>query len=225
MKIGIDIDTIRDINPRVIKYYIDNINSSYTLPEAVKEEDIDISKELKFKNRNEKNQFFHIDFPYEIYGCANPYNTSLPTNFNLWLKELENIDVNELKVKPNFLQRIFCHHKVKNIEPDVNVGLFGVMSSELIIGSTLFFLSKIGCRCRDIFFPIYSEKIYEKYDVIVTSNPKLVKERYGSAVIILINRNFNKKYIKKCNFSYNTLDDMINDKELINKLKKELYKI
>jgi hypothetical protein len=225
MKIGIDIDTIRNINPQAIKYYTENINNSFQLSTEEKEEDINVYKELKFKNKNDKNQFYHIDYPYEIYGCANPFSSNLPTNFNLWLKELENIDVTEVSTQNNFFKKIFKRKSDKKIESNIQVGLFGVMASELIIGSTLFFLSKIGCRCRDIIFPIHSEKVFERYDVIVTSNPNLIQEKLHSSIVILIKHKYNEKYKGKCNFIYDSLENMISDKSLISKLKKEIYKL
>lgn len=219
MKIGIDIDTIRNINPRIIKHYSDSIDNSFVLKDNESEEDVDIDKELIFKNKKEKNAFFHEDFVYEIYGCSNPFSSNLPSHLNEWMKKIYDIKIESEKHEKSFFKRLFGK-TIKNYNSVTNVSLFGILSSELIIGSSLFFLSKISCRCREILFPTNSNELFNKFDVIITSNPKLLKNKKNNCILICINRKYNKKYHKNCDFIYDGLENMILDEELFNKINK-----
>ena len=70
IKIGIELNgVVRNVNKQILKYYQKDINPSLDLDET--DEKDDVFKYAKFESLTDKNDFIYIDYPYEIFGCAN----------------------------------------------------------------------------------------------------------------------------------------------------------
>jgi hypothetical protein len=63
----------------------------------------------------------------------------------------------------------------------------------LTIQSTYFFLSKIGCRVRECYFPTDSLTIWDKCDILITASPKLIEHKPEDKKVIKIEADYNKE--------------------------------
>lgn len=195
IKIGIELNgVIRDINHQYIKYYTKGIDPSFD-DTLVNTNVVDISKDLKFHSKSEKEKFIYEDYPYEIFGCAAPMSRNLHTFLNGWAYDL---------------------YWSKGID---DIGVFSMDEDELTIQSTFFYLSKSGTRIRDIYFPRNYEDIWKKFDVVITNNPKTIKSKPSNKISILIETDDNKECILKSDYCYGNLIEIIDDSNLINEIK------
>ena len=195
MRIGIEINNIlRDINKQVIKYYKKEIDND------LNEKDINlnvlnVSDSLKFKSKKDKFNFMYVDYPYEIFGCAKTMDTYLAVKLNNWIIELSNREDDKYDVK-----------------------LFSLLEEGLSIQSTYYFLSKIGCRVREILFPKNGKYMWDSCDVIITTNENIVKNKPKKAVVVLIRKEDNVNLLDKVDLEYNSLLEIIEDKNFISKV-------
>lgn len=189
---------VRNVNKQILKYYQKDINPELDI-DNIDEKD-DVFKYAKFDSHRDRNEFVYIDYPYEIFGCAKPMDKDLPTKINNWLASLANEE-----------------------DEAYNVIYYSLNEEALTIQSTYFFLSKIGTRVREVLFPYTPNEIIDRADVIITSNSSIIDHANGSYTkAILINRPTNKDVKDKAFLSYDSLVDLIDDKEFLTKLKKPL---
>lgn len=189
---------VRNVNKQILKYYQKDINPELDI-DNIDEKD-DVFKYATFDSHRDRNEFVYIDYPYEIFGCAKPMDKNLPTKINNWLASLTNEEDETYKV-------IY----------------YSFNEEALTIQSTYFFLSKIGTRVREVLFPYTPNEIIDRADVIITSNSSIIDHANGSYTkVILINRPTNKDVKDKAFLSYDSLTDLIDDKEFLIKLKKPL---
>lgn len=199
MKIGIEINNIlRDLNSQLVKYYKKDIDKEFD-DENIDYNVTDILPKLKFKNKKSKHEFVYIDYPYELFGCASATHRLVNVTLNNWLLGA-------------------CS------DEKIDVCLFSMKEEGLTIQSTYFFLSKIGSRVREVFFPRKKEEVWERCDVIVTNNKDLINSKPNNKIAILINNNDNAKFKKKCEFNYDSLYEMLIDSTLIEKIKNAMNK-
>lgn len=195
MKIGIELNNIiRDINFQLVKYYKKDINKEFD-DENFDYNVTDVLSKLKFKNKKAKREYVYIDYPYEIFGCANTMNKNLSVSINNWLIYLYNLE-----------------------DDNYEVCAFSENEESLTVQSTYFFLSKIGCRIREMFFPIKVEDMWDRCDVIITKNKKLIDSKPDGKVVVLINTNDNSKLKNNSDLTYNSLLDLINDENFIDRV-------
>lgn len=196
MKIGIELNNVlRDINTQILKYYKKDINKEFD-DKHVDKNVVNLIDRLRFESKKAKSDFMYIDYPYEIFGCAKTMQRNLSTLLNTFVVELTDRedDVYEL-----------C--------------LFSLKEKGLSIQSTYYFLSKIGCRVREMFFPKRGEEMWEKCDVIITTNKHIVKSKPENKKVVLIKTSDNQNLIDKCDLVYDSLYDLLEDSEFLNKSK------
>lgn len=182
MNIGIDINNVlRAFNEQVITYYEKCYNTTIELGEK-KPEDVSLSDILKFKSNIEKNRFFYEDYPYEIFGCATTMEVMLLPHLNEWIKDMED--------KGNQIYMISVGEHILSMQ------------------STMFFLSKIGVKCRYTYMPKDLSELNGKIDVLVTANPKVIKNKFPQITIIGVNRGYNQDVINKSDIIVNNLEDV-----------------
>ena len=99
--------------------------------------------------------------------------------------------------------------------------LVSPFESGLSIKATMFFLSK-WFPCREMYFPKQSTQIWDRCDVLVTSDEKLSKNKPDGKVLILIENGTNKDLEQYADLSYETIDNMISDNFDFNKLYKKI---
>lgn len=196
MKIGIELNNIvRDLNKQIIKYYKKDINQSFD-DKNVNYNVTNIIDSIDFKSKKAKFEYMYVDYPYEIFGCATTTHRNLAVTINNWLVSLGNKEDDNYDVK-----------------------LFSLKEEALSIQSTYYFLSKIGCRVREMFFPKDGIEMWDKCDVIITLNERIIDNKPEGKVVVLINKDDNKNLQEKVDLHYDSLFDLISDTEFINKVK------
>lgn len=134
------------------------------------------------------NSFRFEDCAFEIYSRADVMERELPAKLNLWVNgTLRNFDE----------------------EKNPNVILFSPFEMNLSIPSTLGFLARLGIKVRDIEFPIDSTKMWEKADIMITANPKLIALTPEGKYSFKVNAPYNKD--AKGTFEFDGLMDIIED--------------
>lgn len=196
MKIGIELNNIvRDLNKQIIKYYKKDINQSFD-DKNVNYNVTNIIDNIDFKSKKAKFEYMYVDYPYEIFGCATTTHRNLAVTINNWLISLGNKEDDSYDVK-----------------------LFSLKEEALSIQSTYYFLSKIGCRVREMFFPKDGIEMWNKCDVIITLNERIIDNKPKGKVVVLINKDDNKNLQEKVDLHYDSLFDLLSDTEFINKVK------
>lgn len=199
LTIGIELNhVVRNINKQILKYYAKEFDPSMDWEELDDKVDV-FEKYCKFESKYQKNNFIYIDYPYEIFGCANTVEKKLAVKITTWLSEITNIE-----------------------DEDIRIIFFSLNEDAITIQSSFFFLSKIGSRVRKVIFPKTVLEVWDECDVVITANNQFFEEeKPGYGKIVLINREFNEKNKDKAFLNYNNLSEVIEDNNFFNKLKDE----
>ena len=188
MKIGVEINyLIRDINTQMLKYYMKDIDKSFDDTNIEKNVTTFIDS-LGFKTKKSKETFLYVDYPYEIFGCANTIHRNSGVMLNGWLERMDNEGYDGSEVS-----------------------LFSLKENALTIQSTYYFLSKIGCRIRNVFFPKDGKEMWDKCDIIITTNERIVRNKPNGKKVVLILTKDNAHLSSLCDFVYPTFVDVIED--------------
>lgn len=196
MKIGIELNgVIRDLNQQIVDYYRKDFDKTFDV-ESVDLDVVDFLPQIPFKTKQDEDKFMYIDYPYEVFGCASTMDMHLANSLNTWHKNLPKKD---------------------------DIVIFSLMECGLSIQSTYFFLSKIGCKIREVFFPKKAQQIWEKCDVVITTNKKIVNSKPKDKVVVLIRKNDNTRLAKKSDLTYSNLTEIFQDESFLDmiKVKKE----
>lgn len=194
MTIAIDInEVLRDYLRSFIKQYTENIDPTF----EIKYDDINDSDLLNIfpfydedgeLDRKAFNSFRFEDVAYEIYSRADVMERGLPAKFNVWVNgTLRNFDE----------------------EKNPKVILFSPFEMNLSIPSTLGFLARVGIKIRDIEFPIDSVKMWDKADIMITANPKLIESTPEGKYSFKVNAPYNKS--AKGSYEFDGLSEIIDD--------------
>lgn len=198
MKIAIDLnDVIRDFTMNFAKYYSREYNKGFDLND-IEFWTNDLSAVLPFKTDRAYEKFTYEDFSYELFA-KNPTATSnLGVELNEWYEKI-----------------------VKNIESEESIDIMIVSPMEygLSIQCTLFFLSKIGTRFREIYLPTDSLTIWDKCDALITANPLLLDNKPENKVSIKIKTDYNNEC--ESDYTYSTLSVFLKNENNILKLLKD----
>ena len=195
--IGVELNhVVRNINKQIIKYYAKEYAPDVDPDDIDDREDV-LKTFAKFDSKYERNNFIFIDYPYEIFGCANTMEKKLAVKITNWLTDISNIE-----------------------DEDIRIIFYSMNEEAITIQSTFFFLSKIGTRVRKVIFPKSIEEVWEECDVVITARDEFFeKEIPEGKKVVLINRPFNKDCKDKAFLNYDNLTEIITDEEFFNKLK------
>lgn len=195
--IGVELNhVVRNINKQIIKYYAKEYAPDVDPDDIDDREDV-LKTFAKFDSKYERNNFLYIDYPYEIFGCANTMEKKLAVKITNWLTDISNIE-----------------------DEDIRIIFYSMNEEAITIQSTFFFLSKIGTRVRKVIFPKSIEEVWEECDVVITARDEFFeKEIPEGKKVVLINRPFNKDCKDKAFLNYDNLSEIITDEEFFNKLK------
>ena len=195
--IGVELNhVVRNINKQIVKYYAKEYAPDVDLDDIDDREDV-LKTFAKFDSKYERNNFLFIDYPYEIFGCANTMEKKLAVKITNWLTDISNIE-----------------------DEDIRIIFYSMNEEAITIQSTFFFLSKIGTRVRKVIFPKSIEEVWEECDVVITARDEFFeKEIPEGKKVVLINRPFNKDCKDKAFLNYDNLSEIITDEEFFNKLK------
>lgn len=197
MRIGIELNGIvRDVNKQVIKYYKKDINQGFD-DKKVNYNVLNIIDSLDLKSKKAKFDFMYVDYPYEIFGCAPTMDRHLAVTINNWIISLNNREDDTYEIK-----------------------MFSLKEEGLSIQSTYYFLSKIGCRVREMFFPKDGLNMWDKCDVIITTNERIIANKPEGKKVILINKDDISNDLKEmADYNYNSLMEVINDETFFEKVR------
>jgi len=198
-KVFIDLnDVIRDYTRQYIIYFDKaKINSDFDPNEKLKYKNDDMYSPFVFSNKKQKEDFEREEFVFELLGAAKPTHTKLPGVFNIFLNDL-----------------------MDEYENEVEVWFISPGEVHLQRQATLFFLSKTCCRVEHIWFPKTISEMWNQCDILITTNPRLLKEVPEGKIVIKIKTPYNKK--SKSTYSYDSFMDFISEenKNNINKILK-----
>lgn len=205
MKIAIDLNgVIRDVFLKseqvYTKFFLENeLDENTSVYDREKDEWIELNEEdrfkyelnlpvtsmnlidhFKFKTFEDLYDFFYVDFPMQIFG----HSPSISSNtFNI---------LNDLYVD------LRDNHEITIISDEIGKSK----------PATLFFLSKYGCLIENI--KLYSkttlEDTYNYFDVIITSNPDLLKIRDNSKIIVKVLTTYNSSL--ESNYTINNISEL-----------------
>ena len=195
--IGVELNhVVRNINKQIVKYYAKEYAPDVDPDDIDDREDV-LKTFAKFDSKYERNNFLFIDYPYEIFGCANTMEKKLAVKITNWLTDISNIE-----------------------DEDIRIIFYSMNEEAITIQSTFFFLSKIGTRVRKVIFPKSIEEVWNECDVVITARDEFFeKEIPEGKKVVLINRPFNKDCKDKAFLNYDNLSEIITDEEFFNKLK------
>lgn len=195
MRIAIDLnDVVRDFSNNFIRYYVEGYNHEYDLSNFELWSN-NLSAVLPFKSDKAYNNFVYNDYAFELFGKCGVCSRNLGTELNEWTeKTLKDIDTDE----------------------DIEVLFVSPMEYGLSIGNTLFFLSKIGTKVREVYFPKDSMTIWDKCDVLITANPNLLENKPEGKVSIKIKTEYNNE--AESDFTYKDLSTFLTNAENTEKL-------
>lgn len=197
LTIGVELNhVVRNINKQILKYYAKEFDPSMDWEEMDDKCDI-FEKYCKFNSKYEKNNFIYIDYPYEIFGCANTAEKKLAVKITNWLSEITNIE-----------------------DEDIRIIFYSLDEDAITIQSSFFFLSKIGARVRKVIFPKSINEVWEECDVVITARNQFFEEETPEGKkVVLINREFNEQNKENAFLNYDNLSDVISDNNFFEKLK------
>ena len=187
-------NVVRDINSQILKYYKKDINKSFD-DTNVDTNVLNVIDSLPFDEKKGKYNFLYIDYPYEVFGCAKAMHKNLPVMLNNFLVHLTDIG-----------------------ESDENVSFFSLKENALTIQSSYFFLSKIGSRIRNVVYPINGATLWDKFDIIITTNENIVKHKPNGKKVVLIKKTDNENLIEDSDLIYDSLFDLLSDNDFLTKI-------
>jgi hypothetical protein len=83
------------------------------------------------------------------------------------------------------------------------------MEYGITIPATYWFISKLGCRAREIYLPVDSMTIWDKCDVLITANPKLLDNKPEGKKSVKIVADYNEEC--EADFTYNNMLDFLSE--------------
>ena len=148
-----------------------------------------------FGSVQEYQEFLYKDYPFEVFAEAPVMERMLDKRFNLWTLDIENKEGCE----------------------DIEFMLANPFEFNASIGYTCFFLSQIATRIREFYFPKNSSDIWNKCDVLVTADPKLLAEKPEGKKSVKIEAPYNKD--SEADLTYESLAKLIEDEEFTEKIR------
>lgn len=149
-----------------------------------------LSDHFTFSSKSELNKFLYEEASLEVFGHADQMYENLMTRFNMFLVDIEEEEEHTVElVSREFLKSI---------------------------PSTLFFLSKLGCRASNIRFVKQNEEEWGDADILITANPIALENKPNDKVSVKIKAPYNKNVI--ADFELDSILDFIKDATLRDKI-------
>ncbi len=199
MKIGIDLnDTLRAFSEQL--EYTVNKYHKYGKPG----EHFDIEKNpieyfdyidyFGFKSKREYHEFLYQEASLEVFGHANEVIDNMTNDFNRFYMDLEDDE----------------EHEVYIISREVDYS----------IPSTFYFLSKTKNKCKNIIFKHNYDEQWEDMDLIITTNPELIKIKPKGKKVIKVETTYNKDM--DCDYDLTNIQKFFKDELFRNNILKKL---
>lgn len=195
MKIAIDLnDVVRDYSNNFVRYYIEGYDHEFDLSEFEFWSN-DMSIVFPFKSKQSYYNFVYNDFAFELYGKCGTCTKNISSELNDWTeKTIKELDIDE----------------------DIEVMFVSSMEYGLSIGNTYFFLSKLGTKIREAYFPTDSLTIWDKCDVLITANPKLLDAKPDGKISVKIKADYNKE--NSADYEFKDLSTLISNETFLEDL-------
>ena len=195
MKIAIDLnDVIRDYSNNFIKYYIEGYNHTFDLDDFEMWSN-QMDAVFPFSSKNAYNNFVYNDYAFELFGKCGTCSRNLEAELNNWAEiELKKLDTKE----------------------EIELMFVSTMEYGLSIGNSYFFLSKLGTKIREVYFPKDSTTIWDKCDVLITANPDLLSIKPEGKTSIKIKAEYNEE--SPADYTYNSFSSFLSNIENVKKI-------
>ena len=188
-KIGITInEVLRDFIGQFTYTYKKYIGETH-----IKEEDVkhfDLLEYFEFKDINELNKFLYVEAALEIFGHADQLHDGIMNHFNHFLMDIKDL----------------TDHKVEIVS----------MEADKSKPSTLFFLSKLGCKIENIRFVTKHADKWNNVDVLITANPTALESKPAGKISVKVKSSYNQDV--KADFEIDSLMDFMKDEALREKI-------
>jgi len=190
-RIGISInevlrDTLSQMDYTYSKY-ISGEESTITKDEITS---FNLEDHFTFESKKDLNRFLYDEASLEIFGHADQMIENLMTKFNMFLVGIEEEEEHTIE--------LVSREYLKSIP------------------STLFFLSKLGCRAANIRFVKQYEEEWGDVDVLITANPIALKNKPSNKISVKINAPYNSDC--QGDFELDSILDFIKDEALRTKI-------
>lgn len=191
--VAIDInEVIRDFRDSFSKQYEKEFGAE--MAEKIDNSEFDLDKAYPFYEEdgrldpNRRHKFQYEDNAFEIYARA---------------------DATDMFITPYITNWVY--NELFDYEPEENPDILIVspLEGNLSIPSTLSFLARIGMKCRNLYFPTDSLTIWDRCDILITANPKLIKNKPEGKEVIKINASYNTDV--EAEYAFDSLKDLIDD--------------
>jgi len=188
MKIAIDLnDVLRDYTRNFGEYFKKGYDQDVDL-DSLEVDTNDLSVVFPFKSRYDYEHFVYEDFSWELFAKCPACETGLGAALSNWItKTITNIDTEE----------------------PIEVMIVSPMEYGITIPATYWFISKLGCRAREIYLPIDSTTIWDKCDVLITASPNLLSIKPEGKKTVKIKTDYNKDCV--ADFEYNNMLEFLSE--------------
>jgi hypothetical protein len=192
MKIAFDVNgVLRDTFGKAEQVYQKFMIDDFILEENEEKFDYELNlpvtsmniiDHFKFRNSDDLYDFFYVDFPMQIFGHAPSVSANTFTVLNEIYLQLR--DEHELFVISDEIQKS---------KP-----------------ATLFFISKYGCLIENYMFysKISFNKIWETYDIVVTSNPEILDSKPSNKKTVKFLTTYNE--LSQSDYTISSLEEFTN---------------
>jgi len=179
-------DTLSQMDYTYSKY-ISGEESTITKDEITS---FNLEDHFTFESKKDLNRFLYDEASLEIFGHADQMIENLMTKFNMFLVDIEEEEEHTIE--------LVSREYLKSIP------------------STLFFLSKLGCRAANIRFVKQYEEEWGDVDVLITANPIALKNKPSDKISVKINAPYNSDC--QGDFELDSILDFIKDEALRTKI-------
>lgn len=189
MRIGITLnEVLRDFIGQ-FAYVYDKYVEPFDIEKTPITDFENIYKQLKFKTKDEMNDFLYLENTLELFGHNDLTSEFSMMDFNNFIA---NIDTDE--------------HEVILLSREVGGS----------IPATFFFLSKTLCKANNIKFVTKYEEKWDYVDVLFTANPRTLNCKPEGKISVKVECPYNKDV--KSDFTINKISDFFKSEELQNKI-------
>lgn len=188
MKIAVDLnDVLRDYTSNFATYFKKGYNEDINL-EEIEVFTNELDQVFPFRSRYDYEHFVYEDYAWELFAKCPSCDKGLGAEFSNWVtKTITNIDT----------------------EDPIEVIIVSPMEYGITIPCTYWFISKLGCRAREVYLPVDSMTIWDKCDVLITANPKLLDNKPEGKKSVKIITDYNTEC--KADFEYNNMLEFLKD--------------
>lgn len=190
-RIGISInEVLRDTLSQLDYTYSKYISEKETTVTRDEITSFDLTNHFEFESTKQLNRFLFDEASLEIFGHADQMFENLMTKFNMFL-----VDIDEEE-----------EHSIE------------LVSREYLksIPSTLFFLSKLGCRATNIRFVKQNEDEWDGLDILITANPVALENKPDDKISVKIKAPYNSNSV--ADYELNSILEFIMDTSIREKI-------